>query len=155
MPIISILWPLSSYISHAILPFFVLSIPDFFGITSSPLFVSISIPPLPFGCSFMELCIFPVHVLWTCLRLSFFNLVSTRMMKSSFFWLSFLRALFLLLSSPSPFTFKVLTFISDMLCLPFPFGVSLWSTVLCFYLILYWFVCDWVFVLRFFCCVVL
>ena len=71
MPIIQILCPFISYISQAILPLFALSFPDSLGIMSRPLFASISISRLLFGCSFIELCMFPVYRLWTCFRVPF------------------------------------------------------------------------------------
>ena len=124
---ISIRCPLISYISHAILPLFSLSFPDSFGVMSRPLLASISIPPLLFGCSFIEPCMFPVHEFSICCRLSFFNLVSTRIIKSSLLLFSFFSALSLFFWSPSPFTFSALTVICDMLfCCLVPFCCSVW-----------------------------
>ena len=50
-----------------------------------PFFASIIIPPLLLGLLFVEMCIFPVHIFLVFFRLSPLSLVSTRIMKSSFF----------------------------------------------------------------------
>ena len=125
---------------------FALSFPDSFGSISRPLLASMSIPPLLFGLSFVELCTFPVQVFLAFFRLSPLSLVSTRIMKSSFFRLSFLNVLSLYLCCPNPFTFKDLNLICDILflfCSFFPhFGSQCVLSFLCFMCIVL-LVCLW------------
>ena len=116
---------------------FALSLPDSLGSISRPLLASISIPPLLFGNSFVELCTFPVHAFLAFFRLSPLSLVSTRIMKSSFFRLNFLNVLSLLPCCPNPFTFRDRILICEMLFLflsflsPFLFSVWLYISVFC------------------------
>ena len=127
IPIINSLCSLISYISHAILPMLSLSVPDSFGIISRPFLASMSIPPLLFGLSFVELCIFPVHKFFVLFRLSPLSLVSTRIIKSSFFRPNFFSVFSLFPCCPNPFTFNDRILICDILFLV----LSLLSPLFC------------------------